>query len=64
MNRVKLDCMLDVIQEREKGKMRKINVLKVDLKVNKTIRKILEKDNPKYELTLYDKIKNCTHKLP
>ena len=56
--------MLDVIQEREKGKMRKINVLKVDLKVNKTIRKILEKDNPKYELTLYDKIKNCTHKLP
>ena len=64
LDRAKLDCMLEVIQAREKGEITKTNVLGMDRKVNKSIRKILEKDNPKYELTLLDKIKNGKHHLP
>ena len=59
-----MDCMLEVIAAREKGGISKTNVLNMDHKVNKSIRKILEKDNPKYELTLLDKIKNGEHHLP
>ncbi len=64
MDKVKLDCMLDVLQAREKGQISKTNVLKMDKKVNETIRKILDKDIPKYELTLYDKIRNSAQQLP
>ena len=56
--------MLAVIEAREKGEITKTNVLKMDHKVNTSIRKILEADNPKYELTLADKIKNGKHHLP
>ena len=59
-----MDCMLAVIEAREKGEITKTNVLKMDHKVNRSIRKILEKDNPKYELTLADKLKNGGHHLP
>ena len=63
-NKAKLDCMLDVIQAREIGDIGKTNILKMDSKVNKAIRKILERDVPKYELTLADRIKNSDHQLP
>ena len=63
-NKAKLDCMLDVIQAREIGDISKTNILKMDSKVNKAIRKILERDVPKYELTLADRIKNSDHQLP
>ena len=56
--------MLDVIEAREKGEITKTNVLKMDHKVNKSIRKILERDNPKYEVTLLDKLKNRKRHLP
>ena len=53
--------MLDVIQAKEQGNIGKTYILKMDKKVNKSIRKILDKDVPKYELTLYDKVKNSGH---
>ena len=56
--------MLDVIQAKEQGNIGKTYILKMDKKVNKSIRKILDKDVPKYELTLYDKVKNSGHLLP
>lgn len=56
--------MLDVMQAREIGDIGKTNILKMDNKVNKSIRKILEKEVPKYELTLADKVKNSDHQLP
>ena len=64
MDRVELDCMLDVIQAREKGDIGKTNVLKMDGKVNRAIRKILDKDVPLYELTLPEKVKNSEKVLP
>ena len=64
MGKVKLDCLLEVIQAREKGKIGKTNVLKMDRKVNRSIRKILEKDVPFYELTLPEKVKNSAKRLP
>ena len=64
MGKVKLDCLLEVIQAREKGKIGKTNVLKMDRKVNRSIRKILEKDVPFYELTLPEKVKNNKRRLP
>ena len=63
-NKAKLECTLDVMQAREIGDIGKTNILKMDNKVNKSIRKILEKDVPKYELTLADKVKNSDHQLP
>ena len=62
--KVRLDCMLDVIQAREKGKIGKTNILKMDKKVNRSIRKILEKDIPFYELTLPEKVRNSARRLP
>ena len=56
--------MLDVMQAREVGNIGKTNILKMDNKVNKAIRKILERDVPQYELTLADRIKNSNHILP
>ena len=50
--------MIDVIQAREKGKIGSTNVLKMDQKINRSIRKILDRDVPMYELTLTDKVKN------
>ena len=64
MDRVELDCMLDVIQAREKGKLGKTNVLKMDKKLNQKIRKILDRDVPLYELTLPEKVKNSGKRLP
>lgn len=64
MDRAKLDCMLEVIQAREKGSIGKTNVLKMDQKVNRSIRKILDKDVPFYELTLPEKVKNSDRQLP
>ena len=61
---MKLDCMLEVIQEREQGKICKTNVLKIDQKVNRSIRKILEKNVPFYELTLPEKVKHSSGRLP
>ena len=52
--------MLDVMQAREVGNIGKTNILKMDNKVNKAIRKILERDVPQYELTLSDRIKNSS----
>ena len=56
--------MLDVIQNREKGKLGKMNVLKMDKKLNQKIRKILDRDVPLYELTLPEKVKNSGKRLP
>ena len=64
MDRAELDSMLDVIEAREKGSIGKTNILKMDQKVNRTIRKILDKDVPLYELTLPEKVKNSDHQLP
>ena len=64
MDRVELDCLLDVIQAREKGEIGKTNVLKMDNKLNRRIRKILDKDVPIYELTLPEKVKNSAKRLP
>ena len=64
MDRVRLDCMLDVIKEREQGKIGKTNILKMDSKVNRAIRKILDKDVPLYEVTLPEKVKNSKGQLP
>ena len=64
MDRVELDCMLDVIEAREKGSLGKVMVLKMDQKVNRTIRKILDKDVPLYEVTLPEKVKNSDGMLP
>ena len=63
-NEAKLSCMLDVIQARERGHIGMTNIRKMDSKVNKSIQKVLEKSVPKYELTLYDLVKNRGHKLP
>ena len=56
--------MLDVIQAREKGKIGITNVLKMDQKINRSIRKILDRDVPLYELTLTEKVKNSDRRLP
>ena len=56
--------MLDVIKAREDGKITKANVLKMDHKVNRTIRKVLEKHNPKYEVTIVEKVKMGNRRLP
>ena len=64
MGRVKLDCMLDIIQTREKGKIGKANAVKMELKMNRSIRKILDRDVPFYELTLPEKVKNESKQLP
>ena len=60
-NRTNLDCLLDVMQARELGDIGKTNLLKMDKKVNKAIRKILDRDVPQYELTLADRIMNSNH---
>ena len=41
-----------------------MNVLKMDSKINLSIRKILDKDVPMYELTLPEKVKNNKRRLP
>ena len=64
MAKVELDCLLDVIEAREKGQIGKTNVLKMDSKLNCSIRKILDKDVPFYELTLPEKVKNNEKQLP
>ena len=56
--------MLDVMQAREIGDIGKTNILKMDNKVNKKIRKILDRDVPKYELTLADRMKHSNSQLP
>ena len=48
--------MLDVIKEREQGKIGKTNILKMDQKINQTIRKILDEAVPFYEVTLPEKV--------
>ena len=52
------------MQARELGDIGKTNLLKMDKKVNKAIRKILDRDVPQYELTLADRIMNSNHLLP
>ena len=64
MGKVKLDCMLEVIQEREQGKICKTSVQKIDQKVNRSLRKILDKNVPFYELTLPEKVKHNARQLP
>ena len=49
------------MQARELGDIGKTNLLKMDKKVNKAIRKILDRDVPQYELTLADRIMNSNH---
>ena len=46
MKKAELDCMLEVLELREKGEISKTNILKMDHKVNKAIRKILDKSGP------------------
>ena len=64
MAKVELDCLLDVIQAREKGRIGKTNVLKMDKKLNHSMRKMLDKDVPLYELTLPERVKNNEKRLP
>ena len=56
--------MLDVIKEREQGKIGKTNILKMDQKINQTIRKILDEAVPFYEVTLPEKVKYSERHLP
>ena len=56
--------MLDVIKEREKGGIGKTCVLKMDHKINRTIRKILDEAVPFYEVTLPEMVTNRDGQLP
>ena len=46
MDMVELDCMLDVIKAREKGNIGKSNLIKMDKKLNRRIRKIVDRYVP------------------
>ena len=62
MDKVELDCMLDVIESREKGNIGKSNLIKMDKKLNGRIRKIIDRYVPSKELTLPEKMKDSSEK--
>ena len=59
---VELDCMLDVIKAREKGNIGKTNLIKMDKKLNRRIRQIVDRYALPHQLTLPEKVRNSTDK--
>ena len=73
MQQAELESILDVIKARDQGQISKRNILKMDNKINKKVRKLLENGDAlsiPFPATLPEHINKCTlsitdlHKLP
>ena len=73
MQKAELESILDVIKARDQGQISKRNILKMDTKINKNIRKLLRNANDlpiPFPSTLPEQINKCTlsiqdlHRLP
>ena len=73
MRQAELESIMDVIKARDQGKISKRNILKMDNKINKKVRKLLESVDAlsiPFPATLPEQINKCTlsitdlHKLP
>ena len=73
MQQAELESIMDVIKARDQGQISKRNILKMDSKINKKVRKLLENVDAlpiPFPATLPEQIDKCTlsindlHKLP